>query len=151
MHDESKFEWGAGLADAGAERASIAKLTADAQSIFLALQALVHHRLSIDFTPMPVAVRKEIHALGAEVVSRLESFANRMEGRITPTSADLTSRLAHARQVVDEVKSMVDPQLMPHLPGRLALYEDLLAKITQFDRDSMPPTGPRCSAAHDTV
>ena len=47
LRDESKYEWGAGLADAETERAEVAHLAADAQGVF-ALLALVHHRLSID-------------------------------------------------------------------------------------------------------
>jgi multidrug resistance protein MdtO len=57
LHDESKFEWRSGLADAVAERAYVSRLVTDVQSFFLALLAVVHHRLSFDFTPVSSAVR----------------------------------------------------------------------------------------------
>ena len=140
LHDESKFEWGAGLADAVAERAYVSRLVADAQSFFLALLAVVHHRLSVDFTPVPSAIRQELHILAQGVVDRLEALANQVDGKQAGSApANLGLLLARARQEADDAAPAIEPQLFAHLRGRLALYEALVAKITQLDRDTLPP------------
>jgi multidrug resistance protein MdtO len=139
LHDESKFEWGAGLADAKAERAYVARLAADTQAIFLAVLAMVHHRLNVDFTAMPPVVRKEFRSLAEVVASRLETLADQTEGKAGLNTSDLGPQLALARTVADDTMPALEPQLRAHLPGRLALYKDLVAKIAQFERDAMPP------------
>ncbi len=139
LHDESKFEWGAGLANAEAERARVTRMTADAQSIFLALIALVHHRLSVDLTSIPSALRAEFQSLAQEVVMRLEALANRVEGKAESSSTDLVPQLARVNAAAHDATPALEPQLLAHLPGRLALYEVLVAKIARLDRDAVPP------------
>ena len=135
LHDESKFEWGAGLVDAEAERASVIRLAADIQSVFLALLALVHHRLNADLSPLPHAVHMELHSLAREIVIRLEMLASRVDGKGDLSPADLGAQLARVRLMADEARPALEPQLAAHLPGRLALYQDLVVKIGQLDHD----------------
>jgi multidrug resistance protein MdtO len=138
LHDESKFEWGAGLADAEAERASIARLAADAQAIFLALLALVHHRLSVDLAAIPSALHSEFQLLAQGVVIRLEALANQIEGKAGTASPDLIPLLAQVNAAARAAMPTLEPRLLAHLPGRLSLYEALVAKIAQLDHDARP-------------
>ncbi len=138
-HDESKYEAGAGLAEAEAERAQVARLAADAQGVFLALLALVHHRLAIDLSSLPPALHAKFQALAEGVVLRLTALADRVEGKPELTTPDLASLLARAQEAARDALPALDPTLSAHVPGRIALYEDLLAQIAQLARDAVAP------------
>jgi multidrug resistance protein MdtO len=135
LHDESRFEWGTELADAEAERAQVVRLAADSQGVFLALLALVHHRLSADLSSIPPALHEEFQALAQGVVRRLEALADRLEGKPESPAPSLPPLFARVQGVARDVLPTLDTPLSAHLPGRIALYQDLLARITQLDRD----------------
>jgi multidrug resistance protein MdtO len=139
LHDESKFEWGAGLADAEAERAVIGRLAADAQAVFLALLALIHHRLNADLSSLAPALRAKFQALAQGVLLRLEALANRIQGKEETASPDLPMLFAQVEAATREAIPSLEPQLAAWLPGRLALYEDLIARIADLDRDAISP------------
>ena len=139
LHDESRYEWGARLADAEAERAQVANLAADAQGVFLALLALVHHRLSIDLSSIPPDMHARFQALAEGVILRLAAVADRVEGKPEPPSPDLATILAHVEEAAHDALPTLEATLSAHLPGRIALYEDLLARIHQLDRDAVAP------------
>src|SRR5262249_40370183 len=94
LNDESKYEWGGGLRDAEAERARAAHVAADAQGVFLALLALVHHRFTIDLSSMPSDLHAKFQALVQGVVVRLAAVADRVEGKVEPLTTDPASLLA---------------------------------------------------------
>jgi multidrug resistance protein MdtO len=137
LHDESKFEWST-RGDAEADRARIAQLVADAQSVFLALLALLHHRLSGNLAAMPPALHTELQQLANAVVLRLEALANRVQGRAEAESPALDPLLARARAVAHELEPSLNDLLRTHVPGRIALYHSLVARIDQLDRDAIP-------------
>ena len=139
LNDESKFEWGAGLADAEGERAVIARLAADAQATFLALLALIHHRLNADLSSVPPDLRQKFQALAQGVWMRLEALANRLQGREELAAPDLRRLFAQVEAAASTTIPALEPQLAVWLPGRLALYEDLIARIADLDRDAVPP------------
>ena len=113
-----------------------ARLAADSQGVFLALLALVHHRLSADLSSIPPALHDEFQALAQGVVRRLEAIANRLEGKPESPAPALPPLFARVQGVARDVLPTLDSTLSAHLPGRIALYQDLLARITQLDQDA---------------
>jgi predicted trehalose synthase len=132
LHDESKFEWGAGVADARAERERILRIIAGAQSVFLALLALVHHRLGRDLSPLSETIRKHFHVLANGIVSQLETVADRTEGKNENSPPVLAPLLEQVNVAVRSEADMIDPALLPHLHGRLALYQNLVHQIEKL-------------------
>jgi multidrug resistance protein MdtO len=139
LHDESKFEWGAGVEDAEAERARITKLAGDTQAVFIALLALIHHRLSGNLAAMPPALHVELQGLAQALIQRLDAIANRIQGRAEGPSTPLASQLEHAKEVAKELTPTLNELLRTHVPGRIALYEDLLHQVERLDRDAFAP------------
>jgi multidrug resistance protein MdtO len=139
LQDESKFEWGAGLADAESERAVIGRLAADGQAVFLALLALIHHRLNADLSSLAPALRDRFQALAQGVLQRLEAIANRIQGKEETASPDLPDLFAQLEAATRAAIPVLQPELAAWLPGRLALYEDLIGRIADLDRDAVPP------------
>ncbi len=141
LQDESKFEWGVGAAHGDADRARVIKLAADAQAVFLALLALIHHRLSANLAAMPPALHVELQGLAQGIIHRLEAIANRVQGRSEGPSPALDPLLVRARQVSVDLAPTLDEVLRTHVPGRIALYDELVACINQLDRDASPVPG----------
>lgn len=139
LHDESKFEWGVGLADARAERERVRQIMGGTQSVFLALLALVHHRLGRDLTPLSDNVRKHFHVLANGIVSQLETVADRTEGKKENSPPQLTPLLEQVNETVRSEADRIDPALLPHLDGRLALYQNLIHQIEKLDRAVVRP------------
>jgi hypothetical protein len=121
LRDESKFEWGARLADAEAERAHAVRLVADAQSVFMALLALIHHRLKADLSSLPSALYKAFQALAQGVIMQLETLANRVEGKAEGPSPALPILFTRVEEAAQNAMPGLDPVLLAHLPGRIAL------------------------------
>ncbi len=63
LHDESKFEWGTDSVEAEAERNRVAWVVSDAQAVFLALLALVHHRLTGKLVSSPPPIHEPLQNL----------------------------------------------------------------------------------------
>src|SRR6202012_2017799 len=97
LHDESKFEWGVGLANAATERARITRITGEAQSVFLALLALVHHRLALDLSAMPETFHRELHALAAGISAQLEALAAGINGKTAAAAPSLPTLLEQVK------------------------------------------------------
>jgi len=142
LHDEFKFEWGAGLPDAQAERAGIVRLAAEAQATFLALVAVVRHRLDVHLASMPSTVQEQLIALAEGVAIWFEAIASRVEGRTEPVAPALAPLLAQAEEAMGQAMPKLDSTLRTHLPGRIAVCRDLLAAIAQLDHDAGPPVSP---------
>ena len=64
-----------------------------------------------------------------------------MQGKPQPATPDLASLLARAQEAARQALPVLESTLAAHLPGRIALYEDLLARIAQLDRDAVAPAG----------
>jgi multidrug resistance protein MdtO len=139
LQDESKFEWGADLADAETERAVIGRLAVNAQAVFLALLALIHHRLNADLSSLAPALHDRFQALAKGVLQRLEAIANRIQGKEETASPDLPDLFAQLEAATRAAIPVLQPELAAWLPGRLALYEDLIGRIADLDRDAVPP------------
>jgi len=139
LHDESKFEQGAGLEDAEAERGRIALIASDAQAVFLALLALVHHRLSGTLAATPAPVHEPLQNLAQAIVVRLDGLADRIEGRAKGPLPALEPLFARAEEASREALPTMDPQPGLQVPGRIALYKELVGRISQLDRDALTP------------
>ena len=139
LQDESKFEWGGGRALAQAERARIARLAADALGVFLTLLAVVRHRFDVSLTMMPPAVAARFQALAEEVTALLESLADQVEGRAQAITPALGPLLARAAAAIRDTEPTLDPLMQVHLQGRLAVYGDLVARLTQLAHDVETP------------
>jgi multidrug resistance protein MdtO len=139
LRDESKFEGGAGLTDAEAERARIARLTGDVEGVLHTMLALVHHRLTVDLSAIPAPMHAAFQALAQGVIARLEALANRIEGKPETPSRAVTPLFAQAQKAVTEAMPALNATIATHLPGRLALYENLVEQISQLERDADGP------------
>jgi len=140
LQDESKFEWSSrGRAHAEAERARIARLAADALGVFLTLLAVVRHRLDVSLTTMPPAVAARFLALAREVTALLEALADQVEGKAPPITPTLGPLLAGATEATRDAGPALDPSIQVHLQGRLAVYRDLVSRLTQLANDIETP------------
>ena len=139
LQDESKFEWSESRAHAEAERARIARLAAGALGVFLTLLAVVRHRLDVSLTAMPPAVAARFQALAQEVIAFLEALADQVEGRAQAIAPALSPLLARAAEALRDAEPALDPLLQVHLQGRLAVYGDLVARLTQLAHDVETP------------
>jgi multidrug resistance protein MdtO len=139
LQDESKLEWSQGRADAEAERARVARLAADALGVFLALLAVVRHRLDVDLTAMPPAVHERLQALAEEVAAQLGALANQIEGRPEPITSTLGPLLALADEALRDAGPALDPPVRANLQARLAVYGDLVSRLAQLAHDAEAP------------
>jgi multidrug resistance protein MdtO len=139
LQDESKLEWSRGRADAEAERARIARLAGDALGVFLTLLAVVRHRLDVDLTAMPPAVYAQLQALAREVTALLGALADQVDGRAQPITPSLGPLLARASDAVLDAGPALDPLMQAHLQGRLAVYGDLVSRLTRLANDVEAP------------
>jgi multidrug resistance protein MdtO len=140
LQDESKLEWSSGRADAEAERARVARLAADALGVFLALLAVVRHRLDVDLAAMPPAVHERLQTLAEEVAAQLRGLANQIEGKPEPIIASILGPLlALADEACREAGPALDPLMRVHLQARLAVYGDLVSRLAQLAHDAEAP------------
>jgi multidrug resistance protein MdtO len=136
LEDESKFEWGAGPSPA--ERAHLARLGAEARSVFITLLALVNHRLSVSLAAVPAALRTELQGFARGLANQFNALAHRIEGNPEPFVA-LTPLFERVKAAARAASPSPDESQFAHLPGRLALYEDLLLQMDQLQRDAANP------------
>jgi multidrug resistance protein MdtO len=139
LHDESKFEWGAGVAKARAERARIMRIMTETQSVFLAMLTLVHHRLTRDLSPISETLRKSFHVLANGIVLQLEAVANRTEGKSESAPPLLAPLIEELNEMVRRESNIMDPAILPHLQGRLALYKNLVHQLEKLNQAAVPP------------
>ena len=139
LQDESKLEWSRGRADAEAERARIARLAGDALGVFLTLLAVVRHRLDVDLTAMPPAVYAQLQALAQGVTALLGALADQIDGRAQPITPSLGPLLARASDAVNDAGPALDPLMQAHLQERLAVYGDLVSRLTRLANDVEAP------------
>jgi uncharacterized membrane protein YccC len=82
------------------EREWVRRLTAHAQAVFLAVLALIRHRMAPGVPAMPAPVHEAMRQLGIEVAEALESLAGRLGGRGARPLPDLAGRLAALEALV---------------------------------------------------
>jgi multidrug resistance protein MdtO len=136
LHDEASYEPGARLPETLAARDAVRRLVGDVQGLFLAILALVRHRLDIDLLEIPAAVRVRLHSLNTAVAESIEAAAARVEGR--------PAAFPDSRALVGEAEqALASPSLAPldaprraHLAARLELYRHLFPLLERLDIDS---------------
>ena len=89
---ESALEPDAG--EAKAERNCVGQLTAHAQTVFLALLALIRHRVSPGFPGLPAPTQDAMRALDYGVGEVVDALADRLAGKPRQALPDLAQRLA---------------------------------------------------------
>jgi multidrug resistance protein MdtO len=97
---ESTLEPDADLAEA--EREWVSRLTVQTQAVFLALLALIRHRVAPAFPILPAPVQEAMRALDDEVAKTLEALANRLERRPADALPDLTRCLAELEALIPQ-------------------------------------------------
>ena len=97
---ESEAEPDGQTPDASAERNWIARLTADAQAVFLSLLALIRHRVSPGFPELPGDVRDAFVAYDRAVAETLDAIALRIERGPAVPVPDLAARFAEVESRV---------------------------------------------------
>jgi multidrug resistance protein MdtO len=135
LHDESKFEPGAGTAEARAARESVARLAEHAQAVFLALLSVVRHRIDVSLGALPDTVRQPLRTLGDAIGDVLEAVADRVEGKGDVAVPPLAALLSRAEAAAVDAEGIADPRLAAHLQGRLAAYHQLVARLELLERD----------------
>jgi len=136
LHDESKFEPGAGTAEARAARESVARLAEHAQAVFLALLSVVRHRIDVSLGALPDTVRQPLRTLGDAIGDVLEAVADRVEGKGHVALAPVAALLSRAEAAAADAERTADPRLAAHLQGRLAAYHQLVARLELLERDA---------------
>jgi hypothetical protein len=139
LNDESKVESGAGQAEVETERVVIGRVVAHAQAVFVALLALIHDRLNADLSSVAPALYARSQVLARGVLLLLEALANSIEGNEEMPSPDLPGLFAEHEAATRSAIPTLEPQLAVWLPGHLALYEDLIGRIADLERDALPP------------
>src|SRR5262249_57191908 len=114
-------------------------LAADALGVFLTLLAVVRHRLDVDLTAIPPAVEARLQALAREVTVLLGALADEVEGKAQPITPTLGPLLARATEPIRDAGPALDPLVEVHLQGRVAVYGDLVARLTQLAHDVETP------------
>jgi hypothetical protein len=117
--------------------------------VFLTLLAVVRHRLDVSLTTMPPAVAARFQALAQEVIALLEALANQVESRAQTVTPALGPLLARSAEALRDAEPALDPLMQVQLQGRLAVYGDLVARLTQLAHDVETPVavGPGGSPA----
>jgi len=92
MSAESALEPDA--SEAKAERECVGRLTAHAQTVFLALLALIRHRVSPGFPTLPAPTQDALRALDYGVGDVLDALADRLDGKPRQALPDLARRFA---------------------------------------------------------
>jgi len=136
LHDESKFEPGAGTPEARAARESVARIAEHAQAVFLALLSVVRHRIDVSLGTLPDAVRQPVRTLGEAIADSLEVVADRVEGKGGGALPPISALLARAEAAAADAEQTADPRLAAHLQGRLAAYKQLVRRLEFLERDT---------------
>jgi uncharacterized membrane protein YccC len=136
LHDEAKFEPGAGTPEARAARESVARIAEHAQAVFLALLSVVRHRIDVSLGALPDTVRQPLRTLGDAIGDSLEVVADRVEGKGDVAVPPVAALLSRAEAAAVDAESIGDPRLAAHLQGRLAAYHQLVARLELLERDA---------------
>jgi multidrug resistance protein MdtO len=87
-------------AESRLEREHVGRLTAQAQTVFLSLLALMRHRLDPSFPILPAPLREAARALDHGVGEVMDSLADRLDGRPARPLPDLARLLDDADALV---------------------------------------------------
>src|SRR5262249_27012287 len=136
LEDEAKFEWGAGPSPA--EREQLVRIGAKARSVFITLLALVNRRLSINLASVPETVHAEFRGFAQGLANQFDGLAARVEGKPEPSVA-LTPLYERVKAAAQAASPPGDESQLTNLPGRIALYEDLLSQMDQLERNVANP------------
>jgi multidrug resistance protein MdtO len=136
LHDESKFEPGAGTPEARAARESVARIAEHSQAVFMALLSVVRHRIDVSLGSLPDSVRQPVRALGDAIGDSLVVVADRVEGKGDVALPPVSALLSRAEAAAVDVERTADPRLAAHLEGRLAAYHQLVRRLELLERDT---------------
>src|SRR4029450_8819229 len=87
-------------AESRLEREHVGRLTAQAQTVFLSLLALIRHRLAPTFPILPPPLQEAMRALDDGVGEAMHSLADRLDGRPARPLPDPARPLEHADALV---------------------------------------------------
>jgi multidrug resistance protein MdtO len=90
-------------AESRLEREHVGRLTAQAQTVFLSLLALIRHRLAPTFPILHTPLQEAMRALDDGVGEAMHSLADRLDGRPARPLPDLT-------RLLDDVDALVPPE-----------------------------------------
>jgi multidrug resistance protein MdtO len=110
-------------AESRREREHVGRLTAQAQTVFLSLLALMRHRLAPSFPILPAPLQEAMRALDHGVGEAMDSLADRLDGRPARPLPDLA-------RLLDEVDALVPPEGEGEAPAR-----DGAAAVRIVERD----------------
>lgn len=110
-------------AESRLEREHLGRVTAQAQTVFLALLALIRHRLAPTFPILSAPLQEAMRALDAGAGEAMDSLADRLDGRPARPLPDLARLLEH-------VDALVPPEVEGEAPPR-----DGAAAVRIVERD----------------
>jgi multidrug resistance protein MdtO len=90
-------------AESRLEREHVGRLTAQAQTVFLSLLALMRHRLAPSFPILPAPLQEAMRGLAHGVGEVMDSLADRLDGRPARPLPDLA-------RLLDDVDALVPPE-----------------------------------------
>ena len=142
LSDESTLEPDADTAEARQDREWAARLVGHAQAVFLAVLALIRHRLSPGFPTLPPAVQEGMRALDEDVAVTLDALAEVIDRGPERELPDLPARLADvdARVSAEEPPVAGGATVAAYVAERdhLAIARDLVHQVAIL-RDALAP------------
>jgi multidrug resistance protein MdtO len=120
--ESTKFEIAPGSSD-------IARLTGDAQSVFLVLLAIA--RDDSGRAALPAHVREATERLGTSVASCLAAAADHLQGKGAPPLIDVAETLGAVERSIAE-QTQLDAGSAEVWQGRRALYRELVAAVKRL-------------------
>jgi len=120
--ESTKFEIAAGSSD-------VARLTGDAQSVFLVLLAIARDERGR--AALPAHVREATERLGTDVASCLAAAADHLQGKGGPPPIDPAEALGTVERSI-AAQAQFDAGSAEAWRGRLALYRELVAAVKRL-------------------
>jgi multidrug resistance protein MdtO len=129
MQESSKFE------SDGELRKGLEALTDEAKSLLLHLLAIIQHRPDLRPDAVPEPLRAASLRFRATLAGVLENLSDRVQGKPERPWPDIEAELAEMRKTFAvEIKNVTDPNVVAHLHGRLALYQEIVPVVGELTR-----------------
>ena len=129
MLETSKFESG------GEIRQKLEAFGCEAKSLLLRLLAIVQHRPDLRPGAAPAPLRAASLRFRTTLAGALENLSDRVQGKPEGPWPDLEAELAEVEKTFAvEIKNVTDANVLAHLHGRLALYQEIVRVVGKLKR-----------------
>jgi hypothetical protein len=124
MREGSKFERG------GEFRQGLEALDDEARSLTLHLLAIIQQRPDLRPDKVPEPLREASHRFRTTLAGVLENLSDRVQGKAERSWPDVEAELTQMEKTFAvEIKNVADANIIAHLQGRLALYQNIVPVV----------------------